>query len=193
MGGRLSGLEDDDRDDPVGVALVVRVVAVARDQPRPVGLALGVGRPPRADPAALAALELYVGLRGGDEVVEPRRVLVRAALGGDDDELVAVGQVEHGRDAPLPALAAHVVQQEDRQLLQPAADAALGRAEDRDVDPGSGVEDLPEAGGGGRRLHAPDFMVSRRAWGSRDAIRGRCCSARVRWWWGRGYRRGWGS
>src|SRR3954470_6254546 len=57
MGRRLSGLEDDDGDDALGIARVVRVVAVALDEPRPVGLALGIGRPPSPDRPLLAALE----------------------------------------------------------------------------------------------------------------------------------------
>src|SRR3954471_18547802 len=77
---RLSGLEDDDGDRPVGLALVILVRRVDLDEPRPEHGALLVGRPARAHLAALAA-DLDLGLRRGHEVVEPRRVLVGAALG----------------------------------------------------------------------------------------------------------------
>src|SRR3954454_5655904 len=98
MGRRLSGLEDDDRDGPVGLALVVLVVAVALDETGPVRGPLLVARLPRADAPALAALELDLRLRGRQQVVEPRRVFVGPALGGDDQEPVAVGQVDQWRD-----------------------------------------------------------------------------------------------
>src|SRR3954470_10368845 len=80
MGRRLPGVEDDDGDRPLGVALVVLVVGVALDEPGPVGRPLLVARPARSHSPALAAPELELGLGRCDEVVEPRGVLVRAAL-----------------------------------------------------------------------------------------------------------------
>src|SRR5256885_11947075 len=82
---RLLGLEDDDRDDAVGLGLplVVVVLRIHRGEPRPVRRALLLGRRPSPDPPALAP-ELDLGVRRRHEVVVPGRVLVGAALGGDD-------------------------------------------------------------------------------------------------------------
>src|SRR4051812_4758890 len=167
MGRRLSGLEDDDRDGPVGVALVLRVVAVTRHQPRPVPVALGLARLAGTNAAPLAAGHLDLGLRGRQEVVEPRRVLVSPALGGDDDQPLAVGQVEHGRDARLAALAADVVQQEDGQPLQAPAETALAGPVHGDVDPGADVDQLPERGGV-RRAHEAGLYGSAPGMGRLD-------------------------
>src|SRR5882724_11994081 len=92
MARRLPRLEDDDGDDAVGLALVVVVARVDLDEPRPVGGALVVGRPPRPHRPAIAA-DLDLGLRVRHEVVEPRGVLVRPALRGDDDQPLAVVEV----------------------------------------------------------------------------------------------------
>src|SRR3954452_4305901 len=89
---RLSGLEDDHGDRPVGLALVVRVLRIHLHKPRPERVALLVGRAPRAHTAAVAA-DLDLGVGRAHQVVEPRRVLVGAALGGDDDEALAVVEV----------------------------------------------------------------------------------------------------
>src|SRR5436190_2547577 len=125
MSGRLAGLEDDDGDGPLGVGLVLVVGLVALDEARPKGAALGVIRHAGADLPALAALELDLGLGRRHEVVEPRGVLVGAALGGDDQEAVAVVQVDERRDARGAALAPDVVQQQHGRALHRAAEPAL--------------------------------------------------------------------
>src|SRR3954467_6283991 len=71
---RLSGLEDDHGDRPVGLALVVRVLRIHLHEPRPERVALLVGRAPRAHTAAVAA-DLDLGVGRAHQVVEPRRVL----------------------------------------------------------------------------------------------------------------------
>src|SRR3954447_23901696 len=159
MGRRLSGLEDDDGDHAVGIGLVVRVVRIDLDEARPESLALLALGPPRADPTAVTA-DLDLGLRIGHQVVEPRRVLVGAALAGHDHEAVAVVEVDQRLDALLAALGARVVQQEDRRLLDMAAEPPAARAVDGDVGARHDVEQLPERGGGGGRLHAPRLYGS---------------------------------
>src|SRR3954452_7707509 len=159
MGRRLSGLEDDDGDLAVGVGLVVRVVRIDLDEARQESLALLALGPPRADPTAVTA-DLDLGLRIGHQVVEPRRVLVGAALAGHDHEAVAVVEVDQRLDALLAALGARVVQQEDRPILDMAAEPPAARAVDGDVGARHDVEQLPERGGGGGRLHAPRLYGS---------------------------------
>src|SRR5204863_2312039 len=73
---RLPGVEDDDRDHAAGLALVIRISRIHLDQPRPQAVAFVLARLPRAHRPALAA-DLDLGVRIGDEVVEPGRVLVR--------------------------------------------------------------------------------------------------------------------
>src|SRR5437867_13193479 len=68
---RLSGLEDDDRDDAVGrLALVVVVGVVHLHEPRPQCGALLLGRLPRAHAPALAP-ELDLRLGRPHQVVVP--------------------------------------------------------------------------------------------------------------------------
>src|SRR4051812_1051367 len=97
---RLPGVEDDDRDDAVGLALVIRVVRIHLDQPRPQGVAFLLARAPRVHTAAIAP-DLDLGVRRAHEVVEPGRVGVGAALGGDDHQPVTVVEVDQWRDARL--------------------------------------------------------------------------------------------
>src|SRR4051794_26916444 len=78
MGRRLSGVEDDDGDLAVGVGLVVRLVRIDLDEARPQGRALLVGGPAGPHRAAVAA-DLGLGLRVGEEVVQPGGVLVGPA------------------------------------------------------------------------------------------------------------------
>src|SRR3954447_4843572 len=151
---RLSGLEDDDGDHPVRRALVVRIARVLLHEARPVGVALGVGRAPGADAPGLAAPQLDLGVRRREEVVKPRRVGVGAALGGDDDQVAAVGQVDHRRDALLARLAPDVVQQPDRHLLHASHEPGLARPPDRDVEPRVAVDELPHRRAGRRGPHA---------------------------------------
>src|SRR5216117_1277107 len=157
---RLLGLEDDDRDDAValGLPLVVVVLRVYRGQPRPVRRALLVGRPAGPHPPPVAP-DLDLGVGRAHQVVEPRRVLVGAALGGHDDEPVAVGQVEHRRDARLAAAPADVVQQQHRRLADVVAEPPAGGPVGRDVDARHDVHELPEQRVGWGRLHARDSMV----------------------------------
>src|SRR3954468_17980532 len=143
MGGRLSGVEDDDGDRPLGVALVLVVARIDLREARPVARALLVVRPPGMHGAALAAdLDLALGTR--HQVVEPGRVLVGPALARHDHQPVAVGEVDQGLDAPLAALASRVVQQQDRRLAHAAAEPTAAGAVDGDVGTRHDVEELPE-------------------------------------------------
>src|SRR3954449_11027530 len=74
MGGRLPGVEDDDGDRPLGVALVLVVARIDLREARPVARPLLVVRPPGTHGAALAA-DLDLGLGTRHQVVEPGRVL----------------------------------------------------------------------------------------------------------------------
>ena len=98
------------------------VVLVAAARPRPRGpraasRSSGVGDA-RLDPAALGA-DLHVGIRVGPQVVEPGRVLREAALGGDNDQVLAVADVEQGRGTHGAALGADVVEQQHRPRPTP--------------------------------------------------------------------------
>src|SRR4051794_39691276 len=72
---RLPGLEDDDGDRPVGLALIIVVVWIHLHEPRPERGALLIGCASRAH-AAPVAPDLDLGLGRAHQVVEPRRVLV---------------------------------------------------------------------------------------------------------------------
>src|SRR5215467_911390 len=85
--------EQDDRDDAVGLLCVL---VVQREDARhlgPEGLALGRGRHAGAG-GEPAGADLYPDARVRLEVFQPCRILVGAALGGDDDEVVARGAVD---------------------------------------------------------------------------------------------------
>src|SRR5216110_716217 len=92
VGSVLRG-EQDDRDYPIGLLCVL---VVQREDARhlgPEGLALGRGRDTGAG-GEPAGADLYPDARVRLEVLEPRRILVGAALGGDDDEVVPRGAVD---------------------------------------------------------------------------------------------------
>src|SRR3954469_23494378 len=161
MGRRLSGVEDDDGDDAVGVALVLVVARIDLREARPVARALLVARPAGTHRAALPA-DLDLDLRARHQVVEPGRVLVGPALARHDHQPVAVVEVDQWLDALLAALAALVMEQQDRRLAHARAEPPTARAVDGDVGTRHDVEQLPEGRGGGRRLHGRDSMVRRR-------------------------------
>src|SRR3954447_1913177 len=89
MGRRLSGVEDDDGDDAVGVALVLLVARIDLREARPVGRGLPFPRPPGPPRAPLPA-DLDLDLRARHQVVEPGRVLVGPTLARHDHQPVAV-------------------------------------------------------------------------------------------------------
>src|SRR5947209_516024 len=150
---RLPGVEDDDRDRAVGAALVIRICRIHLDQARPEGVALLLAGLPRAHTATLAA-DLDLGLRRGDQVAEPCRVLVEAALGGDHDEPVAVLEVKERRDARLAAAAPDVMQQQDRRAADVVAQPPAAEPVQPHVRGGHPVEERPEERGLRRRRHS---------------------------------------
>ena len=98
-------LEDDERDLAVRGLLVAAVAAVGRDGLRPQAGALVGAGDARVDRSMLAAdLHRCVGVRA--QVVIPGGVLRMAALGGDDDNIAPVLDVDQRRGAPSPALGA---------------------------------------------------------------------------------------
>src|SRR4051794_19094185 len=112
--GSLSALEDDERDLAVRALLVVGVAAVGPHGLRPQALALlRVRHPGMHAPLLMADLDRRVGVRA--QVVEPCRALGMAALRGDEDDVVAVGDVHQRRGAPRAALRADVVEQQHRR------------------------------------------------------------------------------
>src|SRR3712207_3948490 len=100
---RLPRLEDDGGDPTPRVPLIFGVRRPDLHDAPPEVLALLALGDPGAHRTVLAP-DLHLGLRVGLEVVEPRGVVVDAALGRDDRHALAVGQVGQRRDAVRPAL-----------------------------------------------------------------------------------------
>jgi adenylate cyclase len=130
---RCSGpLQDDHRDRPAGLLLV----AVVR---RPVGghlpphrRLLLVGRNARAGAEDLVAdLELDVGRPA--EVLEPLRVVGRAAVRGHEQVVVAAAPVDQRHRARLARFRARRRQQEGRRAAPEVPELATGLAITRDV------------------------------------------------------------
>src|SRR5947207_14929343 len=116
-----------------GSLLVVAVFAVGGDGLRPEPLAFLRRRDAGADAAALGS-DLDRRVRICPQVVVPGRVPAVAALGGDDDDVRPVLDVEERRAALDPALRADVVEEQGRrQAGEAVADEAVGRAVDRGV------------------------------------------------------------
>ena len=115
LGRSSARLEDDERDlAALAARLVVGVAAVGLDRHRPEPLALLRRRRRGRGPARCSLPTWTVGVGVGHQVVEPGRVLGEAAFGGDDDEVVAVLDVEQRRGALGAALGADVVEQQHR-------------------------------------------------------------------------------
>ena len=105
-------LEDDQRDfAALAAGCVVFVAAVCLDRQLPEALALLRLGDAGVDLQVVAA-DLHGRVWIGLEVVEPGRVLGVAALGGDDDEVVAVPYVEQRRGALGAALGSDMVEQQ---------------------------------------------------------------------------------
>ena len=113
-------------------------VGVELDQARPqCGALVGVGGAGADRTYALLA-DPDGGVRVGDQVGVPLRVLRQPALRGDDDEVGTVLEVEQRRGERRPGLAADVVEQQRRHRLAEAradpplrADPAVGQLKTR--------------------------------------------------------------
>src|SRR4029079_7933448 len=119
---KLDALEDDDRDLPVGLALVLLVVRPDAVHQRPEPLWRVARRAARAGRDPLT-LDLHPDLRRLPEVPVPARVLGGAALRRDDHRVVAVEAEDQRGRALVPRRAAGRRQEEDRGTLAP--DVAL--------------------------------------------------------------------
>src|SRR3954463_6392485 len=109
-----SPLQDHEWDLAVRALLIALVVAVGRDHLGPQALALLRRRDTRVDGAALGP-DLHGCVRIRTQVVKPRGVLGKAALGGYDDDVVAVLHVQQGSGALDAALGPDVVEQQHRR------------------------------------------------------------------------------
>src|SRR5205809_206685 len=109
-----SSLQDHEWDLTVSALLVARVVVIRGDGLGPQALAFVGRRDARVDGPALGA-DLHGRIRMRTQVVQPGGVLGKAALGGDDDDVVAVADVEQGSGALDAALGPDVVEQEHRR------------------------------------------------------------------------------
>src|SRR5262249_10726256 len=97
------------------------------------------------------------------QVVEPGRVLGEAALGGDQDDVLAVGEVEQGGGALLAALGADMVEQEDRRhprhrVADPPAARPVGEGVEAHHPAGDGPEpgaDVEEGVGALAQVYIP--------------------------------------
>src|SRR5581483_4683422 len=100
----LDRLQHDDRDPPRRLPLVLRVGRPELDHLRPEAVALLALGDARLD-AELLAADLHLRLVAL-QVVEPRRVALRAPDRGDEDDPVAVAPVQERRRPHLPGLPA---------------------------------------------------------------------------------------
>src|SRR3954454_905599 len=151
--------DGDDRDRARGLLLVGGVaiaVVVVDDLPQP--LVCGVRRlddPGRALLAPAADLDLHV--RVGLEVVQPGRRLVGAAVGGDDEVVVAVTGVDEPVGPGLARAPPGRAQQEGGHADHAVPEAAVGQLVDLLVHP----EDLAgdAHGAGAYAAYGPDVTA----------------------------------
>jgi NAD(P)-dependent dehydrogenase (short-subunit alcohol dehydrogenase family) len=131
---RPTEFEDGDGAHADGLAFVFGEARVA---PRLLGVdtvALIAGQFADGDAVGLGAA-FDAAVSGSDQVVVPVRIDRRPAPGREDVDgvrLALVREVHHRADVLAPALAAAVVQQDDRRALEDPADLALVRPELRD-------------------------------------------------------------
>ena len=129
---------------PFAARLVVGVAAVRLHRHRPEALSLLRRRHASVDGTMLAA-DLRRGVGVGHQVVVPGRVLGEAAFGGDDDDVVAVGEVEQGGGALDAALGADVVEQQHlAEAGDVAADPPARPLVEEGVDAHEATEDRPD-------------------------------------------------
>src|SRR6478735_7740098 len=117
-----------DRDHPVGAPLEPREQFVAARLQVVEAAAFG-GTGDLGPPAQRPRADLERDLGVGHHVVEPARIDVAAAVGGEHYEAVSVGEVHHRVDPGLARACTDGVEQQQVQTVVDAADAALVRAE----------------------------------------------------------------
>src|SRR4051812_21268224 len=119
------GFEHDHRDLAFGLRLVVGETGELLLLQLPDTGALLPRRHPGPHLGRCIGADLDNGLGVGQQVVIPGGVGRRAALGGEDHEVVAVAPEGQRVDALRTRLGSGVVQQEDRDALERAADDAV--------------------------------------------------------------------
>src|SRR5581483_2641552 len=137
----LDRLQHDDRDPPRRLPLVLRVGRPELDHLRPEAVALLALGDARLD-AELLAADLHLRLVAL-QVVEPRRVALRAPDRGDEDDPVAVAPVQERRRPHLPGLPALRRQQQHWRLLHRPADPRAARPVQRRVERADEAQQQP--------------------------------------------------
>ena len=120
-----AGLQDNDRNFAIGPRLIGVEVCVGVDEARPEsGALVSVGDVSMDRFSSVP--DLHVGIGLGSQIVVPLRVLGKSALGGNDDGVVAVGDVEQGCGVGDAGFAPAVLEQQRRyRLAEPGTDTPL--------------------------------------------------------------------